>query len=80
MRLFYGGLLLKSAAAFGAVWAWRITRLVHALPFLAGAYVWGWFSVWLWGDAFPRYFGGALCAGVVALGMAATWFREWWRG
>jgi hypothetical protein len=81
--LYYGSLatlLLKSVHTVGTRWAWRIVKLVHAIPYFAAAYAFGWASCWFWGDVIPRNVGGALCAGGVMFGAALDWFKEWRRG
>ncbi len=78
-----GGLLailLRADDWWGAVWAWRVVRLVHAVPYLIAAAFFGYASAWLWGDPFPRVVGGWLCFGGVALGMCWDWWKDWRRG
>jgi hypothetical protein len=70
---------LASDHRWGAKWAWRIVRFVHAIPFLALAFGFGCFNNLAWG-AEPIILGGILCSGLVAAGMAINWFREWRRG
>jgi hypothetical protein len=80
---FYNGLatiLVHSDRAVGSTWAWRIVKLVHAIPYFAAAYAFGWAACWFWGDVIPRNVGGALCAGGVIFGAALDWFKQWRRG
>jgi len=80
---FYLGLfhlLLKTDEIAGPVWAWRVTRLAHAIPFYAAAYGFGWLFTWAWGDPFSRHIGGALCAGLVMLLTARDWYKDWRQG
>ena len=44
-----GETLLRSARIVGAKWAWRLVRLVHAIPFVVGEGGSG-----LWGNALGR--------------------------
>jgi hypothetical protein len=55
----------------------RTARFLHALPFLAGAWFFGWASTWAWGSPFPPHVGGWLCLSGVALLMLRDWWREW---
>jgi hypothetical protein len=83
MSLFYRGLfavLVNSDRAVGPIWAWRITRFVHAVPYWIGAAILGWLAIWFWGDLFPRSWGAAMCGGAVMFFTALDWFRDWRRG
>lgn len=74
-------ILLGSNAVVGATWAWRVTRLVHAIPFWLTAFGFGWFAGWAWdvpGIKPVRIAWGS--AGFVALLTAKDWFKEWRRG
>jgi hypothetical protein len=72
--------LLSSNERWGSTWAWRIVRFVHALPFLAGAFVFGCVNGYAWGvTEVPLWFHGALCSGIVAVGMTVSWVKEWRR-
>jgi hypothetical protein len=53
-------------------------RLVHALPFLAGAFAFGWIDGMLWGIS--QLLTAGLCSGLVKVGMTISWFKEWRRG
>jgi hypothetical protein len=64
----------------GTVWAWRVVRLIHALPFVAGAYAFGAVATIVWRASLPVHLGGAACASIVVIEFAAIWWRQWWRG
>jgi hypothetical protein len=75
-----GNTLLRTYDIAGATWAWRVTRLVHALPYLALAWGFGWVSGWFW--ALPEIspvISAWLCSGAVAALMGWSWFKEWRR-
>jgi hypothetical protein len=63
-----------------SVWAWRVVKLLNALPFVAGAYVVGAVATIIWRAPVSAHWGGAACAAIVVIEMAASWWREWWRG
>jgi len=75
---FLANVLVASDDRWGTRWAWRLVRLVHALPFLALAFGFGCVNNLAWG-AEPIVLGGFLCSGLVAVGMTVSWFREWRR-
>jgi len=80
---FLGGVLVASYDATGSeLWAWRIVRLVHAIPFYAFAFVFGAATIYVWGasDLIQPIVGGALTAGIVVIGTAISWLKEWRRG
>jgi hypothetical protein len=73
-------LLLWASRRAGAIWACRVVRLVHTLPFVAIAYVVGAIGIAVWQVPLSAHVGGAVCAAIVLVDMAASWWREWWRG
>jgi hypothetical protein len=73
-------LLVWANRRAGAVWACRVVRLAHTLPFVAGAYVVGAIGIVVWQVPLSVHVGGASCACIVVIEMAASWCREWWRG
>ena len=71
-------IFIRARSVAGRAWAWRIVRLVHALPYVMGCYLAG--VVWVWDKEVSPQFGGAACAGVMAAFACGLWLREWWRG
>jgi len=65
-------ILVASDERWGAKWAWRIVRFVHALPFLALAFGFG--IGFLPNDLGRRDIQHS------GRGMPISWFKEWRRG
>ena len=79
--LFYGGLarlLVKVYDLAGCIWAWRVVRLAHAMPFLAGAWAFGWVAGWFWAvPPITPWASAWIAAGLLAFLMGCTWLKEW---
>jgi len=71
-------ILGASDQRWGAKWAWRVVRFVHALPFLALAFGFGIVNGWAWD--FSPMISAVATSSIVAVGMAISWFKEWRRG
>jgi hypothetical protein len=81
---FYHGLakiLVKASDAWDETWAWRIVHFIHAIPYMAAAWGFGYLSGWFWqAPHITPIVSAWTCFGAVSFFIARDWFRDWRRG
>jgi hypothetical protein len=71
-------MIMAIVEVVGRTWFIRLARLLHAIPYLIGAWFLGYGLGWFW-DLSPTIVAHIEAGGVGFL-MCCTWLREWWRG